>query len=533
MKKILFVIVLLVPVYNVIFSQHIQIDWQNCFNGPKDDNAYGICSTGDGYFIIGNYEQPNDIPPGYGQHDIWLIKTDLFGNYLWDKKYGGTGDLDDTGINIFPSGDGNFYLVCSALSSDGDISFDPYPESPNFWIVKIDSDGNILWDKIVGGNCGDGARSGTPTSDGGLVATGFTCSSDGEVSQYYGYYDLWAIKLNSYGQKQWDFTLGTLGDERAITMIETIDHGFLIGGTSMSEGDGNYSCMPHSPGSEALVVKLDSNGVLLWDKCYGGSEYDYAFSVLEIEEGYMIAGISLSNDGDVLNSGWHGMEDIWLFKLDFDGNLLWQKCYGGSGMDIPQKIFRTEDGGYMVIGYTNSHDGDVVDNISIGNYSDIWIFKIDASGTLLWQRCKGSEDNETMQSTALQISNTNYVISTNIYPSINGDVACPPPLEYNPGIWFFEISDTTVGIPCFTNHESRFVMYPNPADNYLVFENNSAQSMNNYQIQIVNLFGQLITTHEINNSKTVIITHDFAPGIYFYRIFNPTETLQCGKWVKK
>jgi hypothetical protein len=517
MKKILFVIVLLFPIYATIFAQHIQIDWQNCFNGPKADYAYGICSTGDGYFITGNYEHPTDVPPEYGQHDVWLIKTDLFGNYLWDKKFGSNEIADDGGINVFPSGDGNFYIVGGALASEGDISDDPYPGSVDYWIVKIDGDGIILWDKIVGGNCGDEPWAGTPTSDGGLVAVGLTCSDDGDVSQYFGFYDLWAVKLNSSGQKQWDFTLGTLGHEGGIAMIETSDHGFLIGGTSMSEGDGNYSCIPHSYGSEALVAKLDSNGVLLWDKCYGGSDYDYAFSVLEIEEGYMIAGISLSNDGDVLDSGWHGMEDIWLFKIDFDGNILWQKCYGGSGSEIPQKIFRTEDGGYMVIGYTNSHDGDVVGNISVGEFNDIWMFKIDASGALLWQSCIGSQGNETMQSTAIQMSNVNYVIAANIFPLIDGDVACPPPVEYNPGIWFFEITDTTVSVP-ESKQLIKLKVFPNPATNWLSVEIPAFINDKHSLLQIVDINGKTLLEQTPVSSKTHLNVAHLPAGIYVLKL---------------
>lgn len=534
MKNKLLAIVFLIPFYSTIFAQNIQLEWQNCFNGPKTDEAYGICSTGDGYFITGRYEHPTNIPPGYGQSDVWLIKTDLFGNYLWDKKFGSYEDVNDCGKGVFPSADGNFYLVSGVLASEGDISYDPYPDSEDYWVVKMDSDGNILWDKIVGGTCGDSPWAGTPTSDGGLLAVGLTCSDDGDVSQYFGFYDVWAVKLNTTGQKQWDFSLGSLGHEGGIAVIETSDHGFLIGGTSMSEGEGNYSCVPHSTGSEALVTRLDSNGVKLWDKCYGGSDYEYAFDVLEIENGYMIAGISRSNDGDCLGSGWHGEEDVWLFKLDFDGNIMWQKCYGGSGLDIPQKIFSTGDGGFVVIGYTNSHNGDVVGNHSNGNFRDIWIFKIDAGGTLLWQNCIGGSDDEYMQSTALQMSDVNYVIAANIYPQIDGDVACPPPLDFNWGIWFFSVTDTTtVGLEHHNMQANSVVVYPNPADRYVIFESNETQNANHYQIQVSNIFGQVINTLEMNNSKTVLDTQEFASGIYFYRIYNPNGTLHSGKWVKR
>ncbi|MCC7319280.1 MAG: T9SS type A sorting domain-containing protein, partial [Bacteroidales bacterium] len=113
-------------------------------------------------------------------------------------------------------------------------------------------------------------------------------------------------------------------------------------------------------------------------------------------------------------------------------------------------------------------------------------------------------------------------------------VACPPPLDFNWSIWFFSVTDTTtVGLEHHNMQANSIVVYPNPADSYVIFENNGAQSTNHNQIQITNIYGQVMYTLEMNNSKTVLDTQDFTSGIYFYRIYNPTETLHSGKWVKR
>ena len=163
MKKLLCTILFIASLSNLTFAQHIQFEWQNCFNGPLYDAAYDIEPTGDGYLIVGYYEFWDNIMPYY-QHDVWLIKVDLDGNLLWDKKLGGSGS--EAAMSIATSTDGNYYIVGGSDSDDGDISDDPYYNSLDYWIIKIDGQGNILWERIVGGNNDENIVSGTATSDG-------------------------------------------------------------------------------------------------------------------------------------------------------------------------------------------------------------------------------------------------------------------------------------------------------------------------------------------------------------------------------
>jgi hypothetical protein len=148
----LFCFLVLHTVY--LFGQNLQIDWKNCFGGSEQDLAYDIVEIPDGYFIVGyTWSTDGDISFNKGLLDGWLIKTDNSGNMLWEKTYGGSSG--DGFFRIIPDNSGNYFLVGGSGSSDGDISQDPYPNSEDYWIVKIDIDGNILWDKIVGGTYGD------------------------------------------------------------------------------------------------------------------------------------------------------------------------------------------------------------------------------------------------------------------------------------------------------------------------------------------------------------------------------------------
>ena len=177
----------------------------------------------------------------------------------------------------------------------------------------------VEWKKTLGGSYGDGAESIQQTDDGGYIVAGYTCSNDGDVDGNHGYCDFW-------------------------------------------------------------VVKLDENGTIQWQKCLGGRYLDLAYSIQQTSDGgYIVVGETRSNDGDV--SGWHGgydengdpKPDMWIVKLDSNGNIQWQKCLGGSDYDVAESVQRTSDGGYIVAGWTSSNNGDVSGNHGV---SDFWIIKL-------------------------------------------------------------------------------------------------------------------------------------------------------------
>ncbi len=179
------ILIIAIALHLFSFGQNMEIKWQNCFGGSEKDIAYDIIEIPGGYFILGTTESNDgDISFYNGIIDGWLIRTDSTGNMIWEKTYGGSSG--DGFRRIFPDNSGNYILVGGSGSSDGDVSYNPYPGSESFWIVKIDIEGNIIWDKIVGGSYGDKIWNGSSTLDGGVVAMGQTTSNDGHVSVSYG-----------------------------------------------------------------------------------------------------------------------------------------------------------------------------------------------------------------------------------------------------------------------------------------------------------------------------------------------------------
>ena len=527
MKKLLCTILFIASLSNLTFAQHIQFEWQNCFNGPLYDAAYDIEPTGDGYLIVGYYEFWDNIMPYY-QHDVWLIKVDLDGNLLWDKKLGGSGS--EAAMSIATSTDGNYYIVGGSDSDDGDISDDPYYNSLDYWIIKIDGQGNILWERIVGGNNDENIVSGTATSDGGVVAIGYTTSSDGDVSEYYGLYDMWIIKLNGDGQKEWEYTIGTSDIDFGITITETSDGGFLVGGASNVIGEGgNLDCAYYNEFADAVIFKLDANGNPEWHRCYGGTSNDGTYAIVETEDGYLLGCYGNSADGDLTGSGYHTgwnhlghpTSDVWLIKTDFEGNIIWHKCYGGSGNDGPHKIFRSEDGGYMVFGFTHSYDGDVSGNHSVSdNYSDIWMFKINSSGDLLWQRCIGGAGSEYTFGVK-QLTDVTYAIACENVPSATGDVGCVEDPTFNVGIWAFVITDTTtVGIGQNAAITNNISLYPNPAETWLIVEIPDTFKMNNALLQVLDANGRTLIEQKPVSNTTYLDIQRLQAGIYVLKLMN-------------
>ena len=539
MMKRITILIILISLSLHIFSQSFQINWQSCFGGTEKDYAVDILELDNGFFILGNtLSNDGDISFSHGEADAWIIKTDINGNMIWEKTYGGS--QGDGCRRIIPDTYGNYYLLGASISSDGDISYDPYTDSWDFWIVKIDSAGTILWDKIVGGNADETLWTGTVTDDGGIVALGWTTSDDGDVTTYYGLCDVWLVKLNSDGEKEWDFTIGTDWQDYGQAIIQTSDGGFLVGCASAIGEGGNLTCVPFNSCAEAILVKLDAGRNIEWQQCYGGSGHDGVTALIEVSDGYIVGAYVNSNDGDI--SGWHGESDIWIVKTDFLGNILWQKCLGGSRSDYVSKLIITDEEEIIIPGNTQSNDGDVSGNHTLSEYDhDIWMVKLSGYGELISQQCIGGTGDERVNFGVIRKSDYNFVIAgqTNWGPSY--DVTCTPhPSSAGwPDYWVFEIKDTTVNVNENKVHESGIKVYPNPAKDYVVFEvpgisgKNSGKGILNElnSIQITNMFGLKVENNlPIKDEIAVWDCRGVKAGIYFYKI-KLENRIQCGKLI--
>ncbi|MHA1651797.1 MAG: hypothetical protein ACTSYB_16515, partial [Candidatus Helarchaeota archaeon] len=190
----------------------------------------------------------------------------------------------------------------------------------------------------------------------------------------HGGYDFWVVKLSSTGVIEWQKCLGGSNNDWVYSVQQTADGGYIVAGFTVSnDGDvsGNHDGEDFC---DFWVVKLSSTGVIEWQKCLGGSNYERAYSVQQTADGgFIVAGETKSNDGDV--SGNHGGYDFWVVKLSSTGVIEWQKCLGGINDEGAYSVQQTADGGYIVAGYTDSNDGDVSGKHGVCA-CDFWVVKL-------------------------------------------------------------------------------------------------------------------------------------------------------------
>ena len=545
MKTIKFYIIafLLLLKFTNGISQVLTPKWESCFGGTEWDEATGIILVDSTYFVVAQTKSNDgDISYNHGTYDIWFLNVDANGNLISEKTFGGS-YADALFIDIKAKNDSVFYIAAWSQSEDGDISNNPWPNaSGNLWILQVNKQGNILWETMAGGSKTDELRDATVTNDGGILLLAFTDSYDGDVTGYHGGYDLWLIKIDSTGQKQWNKCFGGNGLEDGGSVIQTSDGGYMIIGDTDGRGGGNYdtTCNFHNPGSfysDTWIVKLDSDGNIEWQQCYGGSYHDYANNAIELSDGYIILAGTMSNDGDV--SGYHGIpgpgdngDDIWVFKIDKSGNLLWQKCLGGTYIEWARNIFPTSDGGFMIVGSTGSNDGDVVGNHNYGTgygIHDVWFAKIDSIGNLLWQYCYGGRDDEMMYRGVIQKSDWDYVlaIGTTTY-----NWRCYSNGNPWPDVRVAELYDSTVGVTEHNANISGVKLYPNPANNRVTFIYTLPVNIQKAMLSLYTANGKTVYRTQLNTGSSSLQYNceHLKAGIYYYTVATDAKTLS-GKLV--
>jgi gliding motility-associated-like protein len=285
--------------------------------------------------------------------------------------------------------DGGYVVAgeATSLTGDGDVTT-PNHGGSDYWIVKLSATGSILWQKSVGGEKNEYLYAFQFTPDGGYILAGETESTSGDVSGNHGNRDCWIVKLNGNRDIEWQKCYGGSQDDEAYSVQALSDGTYIIAGYTNSN-DGNIT--GNHGQSDAWVAKLDNGGSILWSKCLGGSMREQANDVVVTTDGgYLLAGYADSQDGDV--SGNHaglgpGDSDFWAVKLDNTGTVKWQKCYGGDFNEQAYSVANTPDGGYVMAGYAQSLGGDVTCNTNI--YSAGWVIKISSTGVLQWEKVLG------------------------------------------------------------------------------------------------------------------------------------------------
>ncbi len=446
---------LFIAIIQILFFLHpsqaqnnMAISWQNCYGSEWMDEAKSIVATEDGYLVLGeiSYEITQG---GNGDSDLLVFRIDTLGNVIWERTYGGTSI--ETPSGIISDGLGYYYISAWTGSDDGDVQSGNHGDFDR-WIVKIDGQGNIIWEQSYGGSGVEYGGRIQLLRNGNIITYGATTSSDGDVPVNYGYLDDWLMIITSEGEIVQSRVYGNMGQNNIFDIVETRDGGFFFA-TKAEEVQGMVQGTHHGSG-DVWAVKLTPEMEIEWQKLYGGSGYDYGNrGVLELEDGYIFLGLTESDDGDV--SGLHPSEDnypdIWVVRIDTIGNIMWQKCLGGTSYDYPSAgLYPTQDGGFMVVAKTRSEDGDVEGMhylwyITQTPSYDIWMVKLSAEGELEWSQCYGSYVGDYLGYNVIQKADDNWIIAATVTTFSTddslkrGDVQCEGHGTYD--FWLFNLKN--------------------------------------------------------------------------------------------
>ena len=351
---------------NDSYSEDPSKQWAKVYSGNNMEYAYAVQETSDGGYILAGFT----LSFGTGNRDVWVLKLDSEGNVSWQNTYGGTGS--DYAYSVQVTLDGG-YVVAGCTNSFGTSSYD-------IFVLRLNGDGTIFWQKTYGGSDIDIAYDLHQTSDGGYVVAGYTKSfSDGDK-------DICVLKLDSEGAVSWQTTYGgTQKDDEAWSVRETSDGGYIVAGNS-------YSCSQGE--KDMIVLKLDNTGDVIWQKGYDGGENDYAFSIEQtIDGGYILCGHTSAFE---TNGG-----NIRVLKLAIDGTISWEKNIVGDYFERSYSIHQTTDGGYILAGDTYSFGA---------GGRDMWLIKLNNSGDIQWQKTFGGAGDDTAYSIQ-QTSGGGYVVT--------------------------------------------------------------------------------------------------------------------------
>jgi hypothetical protein len=363
--------------------------WNNTYGGSNNDVARSVQQTSDGGYIAAGWT----LSFGAGQADFWLINTYANGTEQWNQTYGGP-SKDEAYCVQRTSDDG--YIVAGSTESFGAGLAD-------CWLIKTDANGVMQWNKTYGGVNDDYAFHVQQTNDGGYIFVGST-DSFGTGSS-----DFWLVKTDTDGAMQWSKTFGGIGSDRAFSVFQTSDGGYILAGETSSFGAGSL---------DFWLVKTDAVGIMLWSRTYGGANSDVARSAQKTSDGgYVIAGWT--------NSFGAGGSDFWLVKTDVSGYLQWNRTFGEAYDEEAYSVRLTSDSGYVIAGGMTSP-------YSLGGW-DFWQVKTDANGNRQWDQANGGTSDDRAYSVQ-QTSDDGYIIagSTESYGAgladfwLTKNVAPPP-----------------------------------------------------------------------------------------------------------
>lgn len=355
--------------------------WSKTFGGSGEDYGYSIIKTNDGNYVIAGYSgsADYDVPSNEGFHDFYIFKINENGDKLWAKAYGFPSH--DHAHKIIQMSDGGYFVAgfadyagLTGQSGNGEghqMGRNVQHGVGEFFGIRLDMSGNFLWYRYYGGTMNDRVNDIVEDNEGGIVMAGYSESSDFDIENPKGSYDYWVINIDANGHLHWKKNFGGPDIDQAYGIVKTDFNSFLIVGQSNSiEGD-----ISNPKGnSDIWVIHIDHHGKLLWDKSFGGSQFETATAIKKTGYNqFVIVGHTRSNDNQLIN---RGQNDIYILEIDANANsdIHWQKTFGGSNFDFANDVAQTLDGKLYLVGDTQSNDGNFTINKGM---NDCFVMKLE------------------------------------------------------------------------------------------------------------------------------------------------------------
>jgi hypothetical protein len=378
-----------------------KLDWQKSLGGSGFDLLQSIKGSQDGGFILAGTSSSNQGMDkqldSKGLSDFWVVKLDAKGQEQWQQTIGGSGQEDL--LTVIPTRDGGYLLggssssaktvisatttlkIQSTAKEDLTLKTESTRGSMDYWIVKLDSKGSVMWQKTYGGRYSDLLRSLEQTKDGGFILGGYSNSpqSGDKTAASIGIGDYWVIKTDELGAIEWQNTYGGTGDNQLYVVHQTADEGFIVGGNTNSPGTLTAKGGSVQSGSDFWLLRLDTKGEVVWSETYNYGKSDILTSLVEnSDHSFLVGGYAQSERGimakGLVQKEATGINDYIALKVNEKGEAVWEKIVGSGGEDILRKLISTRDGGYLLAGTSNaSSSGDK--STTLGS-NDFWVVKL-------------------------------------------------------------------------------------------------------------------------------------------------------------
>jgi len=497
--------------------------WDKAIGGDAYDLLQALQQTSDGGYLLGGYSYSgvsgDKTQPNRGDADFWVVKLDAQGVKQWDRTLGGVGE--ERLMALQQTADGGYLLggySNSAISGDkSQASRGEY----DYWLVKLDSQGNKKWDYAFGGTGSDYLQKLQLTSDGGCLLAGTSNSGDtGDKTQASrGFYDYWLVKVDAQGTKQWDRTFGGNGSDNLAALQLTPDQGYVVGGSSLSNRSGDKT-QANRGGEDYWLVKLDAQGMKQWDRTFGGDDHEHLSDLqLTQDGGYMLGGSSRSiATGDKTQTTQGGF-DYWVVKLDAAGVQQWDYTFGGNLDDLLYALQPTQDGGYVLAGMSYSGFGGDKTEESRGN-SDYWLLKLDSEGTKQWDRTIGGNLGELLN--VLQLTRDGgYLVAGASGSTPSGERTQPSRGGFD--YWLVKLGPSFVTTTAPWAATSGFTVYPNPAHASLTLHLPSQAIHTGLQFSLLDATGRLVLRQPlaVTGDDVLLEIGQHPAGLYLLRVEGP------------